>query len=109
MSSDSRKRAIAFVEGMEEFGGRLGPEHRTATIAQQSVIFEEEEQIAIGVRYSKDHVDMATVHARQDIILVATYTGLIAKRSREMLFWMRVQAVLLLTLGGVLVWHYVLR
>ena len=52
---------------------------------------------------------MATVHARQDIILISTYTGLIAKRSREMLFWMRIQAVLLVALGGVIVWHYVLR
>jgi hypothetical protein len=46
------------------------------------VISDEKEQLEMGIDYSEHHVRLATVHTRQDLVLVVSYLSQIEKQMK---------------------------
>jgi hypothetical protein len=63
----------------------------------------EEDQLRLGVDYSEQHVRLATVHARQDLVLVVSYLSAIAKDVRRIQQWIATLGLLALITLFVLV------
>ena len=54
-----------------------------ATALQKSVIDSDQEQLDMGIDYSFQHVRLATVHTRQDLVLLVSTVGVCANRLRQ--------------------------
>ena len=85
-----------------------GPaEQKRAFITQQSVILDETDQIEkYGIRYSKEQIELSIVHARQDIILLASYGAITATNTRIILFWVRLVSITVICACAVVIWRF---
>ena len=69
---------------------------KLAADLQRSGRFTENEQLESGVDYSEQAVRMATVHAREDMVLVVSYMSGIAKDVRKIQQWVSALGILAL-------------
>jgi|JI10StandDraft_1071094.scaffolds.fasta_scaffold37518_1 hypothetical protein len=67
---------------LREIGGLRG-DLLNATALQKSVIDSDQEQMDMGIDYSSQHVRLATVHTRQDLVLLVSTVGICANRLRQ--------------------------
>src|SRR6266702_4981501 len=61
-----------------------------AEFLQREMMYAEDDQLEKGVDYSDRHVRLATVHARQDIILIVSYLSSISESARRIASWITV-------------------
>jgi hypothetical protein len=64
--------ANEWKKSLSEFGWRGSREGLDAAALQKSVIDGDAEQIGMGIDYTDQHVRLAQVHARQDLVLVVS-------------------------------------
>jgi len=74
----------------------MGDIDKSAADLQRMGRFTEGEQIKQGVDYSEQAVRMATVHTREDMVLVVSYLSGIAKDVRKIQQWVSALGILAL-------------
>jgi hypothetical protein len=75
--------------------GRPRGDGLDAEALQQSVIDGDNEQLRMGVDYPDEHVRLATVHTRQDLVLVVSYLASLNRRAKY-IQWLLAAVVIML-------------
>ena len=86
--SDPRVRAEAYMS-LRPKSARTSAGWK-AEFLQREMMYAEDDQLEKGVDYSDRHARLATVHARQDIILIVSYLSSIAESARRIASWITV-------------------